>query len=244
MQVHEKPFQRMTYGHVLGYSAGIVDPPLAIEMVFKFPMSTSFIVAKPRLVEAKPRFIRAATGQVVDIQLAPEASKRQCVRPLELVGEQAEDTGEKQKGTSIYLIDLENVKRYARTKTDLTLREMELNSMYRAMDVDKQEFGITSDCIIQPEAYRSMLSELGDSQSEDRQKAFTACGLISRVHKLPLFRLKEKLKLLLIGSVLLERFGKANLNLEDFLTGERISNRAVVCPANNAGLIGALKNSR
>lgn len=238
VQVHEKPFQRMTYGHVLGYSAGIVDPPLAMEMVLKFPTSTSFIVAKPRLVEA----IRAATGHVVDIQLVPEASKRQCVRPLELVGEQAEDTGEKQKGTSIYLIDLENVKRYTRTKTDLTLREKELNFMYRAMDVDKQEFGVTSDCVIQPEAYRSMLSEQADSQSEDRHKAFTACGLVSRVQKLPLFRLKEKLKLLLIGSVLLEGFGEATLTLEDFVTGEKISNRAAVCPANNAGLIGALKN--
>jgi hypothetical protein len=71
------------------------------------------------------------------------------------VGEQAEDTVEKLKGKSIVFMDLENVRRYTRTKTDLALREKELN--FRAMDVEKQEFGITSDCTIQPEAYRSML---------------------------------------------------------------------------------------
>jgi hypothetical protein len=52
-----------------------------------------------------------------------------------------------------------NVRRYTRTKTDLALREKELNFRYRAMDFEKQEFGITSDCTIQPESYRSMLCE-------------------------------------------------------------------------------------
>jgi hypothetical protein len=34
-----------------------------------------------------------------------------------------------------------------------------------------------------------------------------ACGLISRVHGLPLFRSKDKLKTIMIGSVLLEGVG-------------------------------------
>jgi hypothetical protein len=41
------------------------------------------------------------------------------------VGEQAEDTVEKLKGKSIVFMDLENVRRYTRTKTDLALREKE-----------------------------------------------------------------------------------------------------------------------
>ena len=178
VQLHEKPQQFMTYGHCLGYSAGTVDPPLAIEEVFKFPSVTTYIIAKARLVGT----IRAAVGHAVDLLLGAEASKRQCVRPLGAVGEQAEDTGEKLKGTSIVFMDLENVRRYTRTKTDLALREKELNFCYRAMDVEKQEFGITSDCTIQPESYRSMLCEQGDTQTEERHKAFAACGLISRVH--------------------------------------------------------------
>jgi hypothetical protein len=75
VQVHEKPLQRMTCGHVLGHSAGTVDPPTVFEEVFKFPTSTTFIVAKPRLVLA----IRAATGPCIEVdkQLAAEVSKRQ-----------------------------------------------------------------------------------------------------------------------------------------------------------------------
>jgi hypothetical protein len=39
------------------------------------------------------------------------------------VGELAEDAEDKTKGTSLCLIDLENVKRFTTTKTDLALRE-------------------------------------------------------------------------------------------------------------------------
>jgi hypothetical protein len=82
------------------------------------------------------------------------------------------------------------------------------------MDVEKHEFGITSNCTIRPEAYRSMLCEQGDTQTEERHKAFAACGLIdSRVHRLPLFQSKDKLKTLMIGSVLLERVGEVTLTL-------------------------------
>jgi hypothetical protein len=72
-------------------------------------------------------------------------------------GKRSEDTGEKLKGTSsIAFMGLENVRRYTRTKTDLAPREKELNFCYRALSVEKQEFGITSDCTIQPEANVSM----------------------------------------------------------------------------------------
>jgi hypothetical protein len=124
----------------------------------------------------------------------------------------------------------------------LALREKELNLMYQTKDAEKQEFGISNVCVIQPEACRRMLSEQGDSQIEDRHKAFMACGLISRVQKLPLYRLKNKLKLLMIGSVMLEGADEATLTLEDFGSGEKISDISSVCPANNAGLLGALKN--
>jgi hypothetical protein len=185
VQLHERPQQFMTYGHCLGYSAGTLDLPLAIEEILKFPSASTYVLAKARLMAT----IRAAAGPEVDLQLGGEASKRQCVRQPGMAGERSEDTGEKMKGTSsIVFMDLENVRRYTRTKKDLALREKELNFCYRAMDVEKQEFGITSDCTIQLEPYRSMLCEQGDTQTEERHKAIAACGLISRVHRLPLFR--------------------------------------------------------
>jgi hypothetical protein len=120
VQLHEKPQKFITDGHCLGFSAGTVDLPLALQTIFKFPSATTYIVAKARLVTT----IRAAIGPVVDLQLGEEASKRQCIRKLGLAGEHAEDAGEKLKGTSsIVFIDLENVRRYTRTKTDLGLYE-------------------------------------------------------------------------------------------------------------------------
>jgi hypothetical protein len=47
---------------------------------------------------------------------------------------------------------------------------------------------------------------------------------------------------LMIGSVLLEGVGDVTLTLEDFVTGEKIATRAIVCPMSNAGMVGALKN--
>jgi hypothetical protein len=46
----------------------------------------------------------------------------------------------------------------------------------------------------------------------------------------------------MIGSVLLEGVGEVTLTLEDFVTGEKIATRAIVCPMSNAGMVGALKN--
>lgn len=238
VQVHEKPQARMTYGHCLAYSTGVTDRPVVIEGTLKFPTTVNFIVAKPRLVDA----IRAAVGPVVDIHEEAEAAKRQCVRPLVLVGEQAEGAGEKLKGTSFYLVDLEGVKHPTRTKTDIPQREKDLNFIFRAMDVLKWDYSISMDCVIQPEQYRSMLCEQGDTQTDDRHEAFMSCGLISRVQKLQMFSSKEKIKLLMIGSVLLEGGGEPTITLEDFVTGEKVSSKAAVCSSNNTGLIAAVKN--
>jgi hypothetical protein len=123
----------MTYGDCLGYSIGTLESPLAIDEIFKFPSMTTYIVAKARLVTT----IRASVGPAVDLQFGPGGSKRQCVRLPGYVGELAEDVGDKTKVTSRCLIDLENVKRFTRTKTDLALREKELHFYYRAMEVDR-----------------------------------------------------------------------------------------------------------
>ena len=85
-----------------------------------------------------------------------------------------------------------------------------------------------------------MLCEQGDTQAEDRHEAFITCGLISRVQRLQVFF--EKLKLLLTGAVLHKGSTEATLTFEDFVTGEKITSKPSICPSNNAGLIGALKN--
>jgi hypothetical protein len=75
---------------------------------------------------------------------------------------------------------------------------------------------MSTDLVLQPEAYRSMLCEQSISQIEDQHPAFTLCGLISRVQSLPLFSNEEKLKLLLTGSILIEGSSVPTLTLEDF----------------------------
>ena len=176
VHVHEKPQTRMTYGHVAGYSAGTVPLPIPVSTMVKFPSAASFLVAKPRLIAAEI----ASVGPEVDVLVEAEP-KRQCLRQPVSGGELADDAGEKQKGTSTYLLDLDGVKHPTRNKTDIAQRERDLYFVFRAMDPEKLEYSISTDLVLQPELYRSMVCEQGDTQSDDRHSAFMSCGLISRV---------------------------------------------------------------
>lgn len=66
-------------------------------------------------------------------------------------------------------------------------------------------------------------------------------GLVNRVQKLLFFTKNEKLKLLLMGSILKQGSSESTLSLEDFSTGEKIASRATPCPNNNSGFFSALK---
>ena len=90
VQVHDRPQERMTYGHCLGYSAGAGERPVAVGALIKFPSQPQYLVAKPRLLAA----IRAAVplGQISGPE--GEGAKRLCVRQQVGVGELAEDSGE------------------------------------------------------------------------------------------------------------------------------------------------------
>jgi hypothetical protein len=110
------------------------------------------------------------------------------------------------------------------------------------MDPEKWEYSISTDLVLQPEAYRRMVCEQGDTQTDVQHLAFTACGLFSRVQSLALFSNKEKLKLMLVGSVLIEGSAEPSLSLEDFVMKEPISNRAAPCANHNSGMVAALKN--
>jgi hypothetical protein len=96
------------------------------------------------------------------------------------------------------------VKHYTRNKGDLAQREKEFYFLMRAMDLDRREYGITYDLVLQAEVHRRMLCEQGDTQAEDRLETFMSCGLISRVHRISVFSKTEKLKLILRGNVLLD----------------------------------------
>ena len=105
------------------------------------------------------------------------------------------------------------------------------------------DYSVTTDLTLQVEVYLSMLSEQeGDSRSEDRHEAFVSSALISRVQKLLVFTKNEKLKLLLVGSILKQGSSESTLSLENFSMGEMIASRATPCPNNNSGLVSALKS--
>jgi hypothetical protein len=238
VQLHERPQPLRTYGHVAAYSAGAPVRPLAVGATFKFPTVASFIVAKRELATA----IRATRGSELNPPVPVTAEKRQCIRLLGEEGELADDTGSRFRGTSSYLLDLNGVRHPTRNKSDIAVREKELHFMMRAMEKERREYGITSDLALQAEVYRRMICEQGDTQAEDRIPTFMSCGLISRIHRLQFFQKTEKLKLLLMGCVLLEGSDEPTLNLEDFVTQEKISTRSTPCTSNNVGLVSALKN--
>ena len=130
VQVHEKLQERMTYGHCLGYSAGVGERPAAVGALVKFPSQPHYLVAKSRLLAA----IRAAVPLGQDSGPDVECAKRPCIRQLVGVGEQAEDSGERAKGTSNIIVDLDGGRHTTRTKTDISQREKDLYFVFRAMD--------------------------------------------------------------------------------------------------------------
>jgi hypothetical protein len=236
-QLNRIPQLRCTYGHCAAYSAAAPYRPVEVAAVFKFPTIVSYIVASTELAAA----VRAVRGAEVDLPLQQTQEKRQCVRQLEELGELAEEAGSRPKGMSNYLLDLAGKKMFTRYKTDIAQREEDLGFIFRAMDKTKMDYSVSTDLLLQVEVYRSMLCEQGDTRAEDRHSAFISCGLISRVHRLPSFTKTEKLKLLLVGSVLKQ--GSADtLLLEDFVTTEKITSKPTTCPNNSAGLVAALKN--
>ena len=62
------------------------------------------------------------------------------------------------KGTSTYLLDLEGVKRPTRNKTDILQREKDTHFVFWVMDTENLDYRISTDLVLQPEAYRSMVS--------------------------------------------------------------------------------------
>ena len=239
IRIHVRPQPRLTYGQCMAYSYGTSEQLIPIGAFIKFPSAANYLVAKPEMVELMKDSIQPNVRRSLS-DTTP--AKRVCIRPLDTGGEQAEDPGDKPKGTFTYLLDLEGVKRTTRNKNDIPQREKDLHFVFRAMDSGKWDYSISTDLVLQPEAYRSMVCEQADTQTEDQHPAFTACGLMSRVQTLLIFSNKEKLKLLLIGSVLIEGSGEPTLTLDDFVTKETISNGAAPCPSHNAGIVSALKN--
>ena len=199
IQIHGTPQLRMTYGHYLEYSLGVADRAVPLGTLLKFPATANYIIAGPELLaEIRNTVVRAPQSSS-----GVEPSKRPCIRPLEVGGELAEDAIEKPKGASQYLLDLDNVRHVTRNKTDIHQREKDLYFTFRAMDIEKWDYSISSDVVLQPKEYLSMLSEQGDTRSGNRHLAFTACGLISMVFKLEILHNTGKVKLLLTGSVML-----------------------------------------
>jgi hypothetical protein len=237
LQLCTKPQPRSTYCYVAGYSDDVIDRPVATGAKIRFPSATNYVVAKKDLLDA----IWDASGDGVGI--AGGSAKRVCVRQPEEGGELAgAAVVEKVKGAyPLMMTDLDEVTYPTRNKTDLVQRERELFLLLRMMDVDKREYVMTTDMVIQPEVYRSTLCEMSDSQPEDVHPAFAACSLISRMQGLTVFRDKVKLKLLLTGSVLLDNTTEPSISLDDFVTSTRISNKSTACLSNNIGMVGALE---
>jgi hypothetical protein len=179
VQLVAKPQTLCTYGLCTAYSAGISVRPLPVGASFKFPSLAFYIVAQRELATAVQRTRSDLTAEVA-------AEKRQCVRQLGEEGELTDIPGKRKstKGTFTYLLDLNRMNHYTRNKGDLAQREKEFYFLMRAMELDRREYSITYDLVLQAEVYRRMLCEQGDTQAEDRMKIFMSRGLISRVHRI------------------------------------------------------------
>ena len=161
----------MTYGECLAYSVGMLNQPLPVGTLIKFPSATKFVVARPRLLAILPTSSSATVTQDV-----AATAKRPCIRQPGTGGELAEDSTDKPKGTLQYLLDLDGNKHFTRNKSELNQREKDLFFVFRAMDTVKWDYSISSDMVLQAEEYRSMINEQGDTRSGNRHGSFMSRG--------------------------------------------------------------------
>lgn len=117
VQLHERPQPIRPYGYCVAYSDGVLDRPMAVGAMLRFPPLPQFVVAKRDLEVA----VRAARPDM-DIVTDRCPDKRHCVRPLKGVAELTDDS--RAQGTII--VDLDGVGHFTRSKTDLQTREREL----------------------------------------------------------------------------------------------------------------------
>ena len=108
VRLNFRPQPRLTYGHCMAYSDGIDERSVPVGTAFKFPSVSNYLVAKPELVTLL-RNMSVPSVRVFGSDTLP--AKRVCLRLLEFEGELAEESADKLKGTSTYLMDLEGVRR-------------------------------------------------------------------------------------------------------------------------------------
>lgn len=110
----------ISYGHCVAYSAQIADKLLAIGEVFKFSTIASFIIAERQLSAVALSAGGLEVGVIGDL---PTDKRRQCVRPLVELGELADETGMKSKGTSVYPLDLNGNTLFTRNNSNIPQRK-------------------------------------------------------------------------------------------------------------------------
>ena len=232
------PQPLMTYAICLAYSNEASEKIVPIGQLVRFPSPLHFVVAKTYVVDrlAELSVIRNGKTPPVDTD---SSVKRPCIRPLGFNGEPAELSSD--KGMCKFILDLDGRKYPTRNKSDLTQREKDLGFIFRSLDEKRWEFAMSTDYLLQPEEYRSMIIDQGKTRADHRHKAFESCGFLDKIQSLDIVQKTSSLKLLLTGSFLVEG-SSPTLSLEDFTDSERISVSTSVCLEQNRPLVAALRN--
>lgn len=232
------PQRIMSYAICLAYSEGAVGRVVPVGHLVKFPTPSHFVEATAFIVGRLAAM--STTVPPVDALSDPgESSKRPCIRTPVLSGELTESNSD--KGMSKFIMDLDGCKYPTRNKTDLTQREKDLGFVFRALDIKRWEFVMGTDYLLQPEEYRSMIIDQGKTRDDHRHRAFETCGFLDRVQSLGIVQKTPKLKLLLVGSFMIEG-SSPTLTLDDFVDGDKICIATGVCLEQNRPMVAALRN--
>jgi hypothetical protein len=98
IRVNFRPQPRLTYAQCIAYTDGFEELPVPVGTTFKFPSVTNYLVAKPELVAE----LRNTSVPYLGVF---SSDNLQAKRPLDSGGELAEESEEKLKGTSTYLLE-------------------------------------------------------------------------------------------------------------------------------------------
>lgn len=219
-----------SFAEVIGFTNDIVNRPLEVGLTVQFPTPDFFLVAKGDLL---------ASVQLRHSDATEPEAKRLKAAQLVGGGELTSLSGER---AIMYITDLDGGKHATRNKSELFVRERDMNLGFRVVDPERWPHLMGGDWVLQPAEYARTITEQGRTRTQHRDAAFQTCGLLVRIEELEFTSKTEKLRSLMTGNVYGDGKG-TSIEIHDFeALGSPISTTPGVDRFRNKNLIAALEN--
>lgn len=221
----------VAYVRCLGYLSDRVGAADLAHRRFKIESPTHFLVAAGDFAAIAARMRLEKPGNDRAGQTEPR-EKRQASGAQEAGGERTEG----EKGGGYVLVTRDGVRLQIRDKSNLQARCDQLEFMWRAAERGLWKHMSGSGYKLQAEAYWKVIQEEAEALEQPIGSVFLRAGKVSLLNGTAIATSTKALEQFLIGG-----FGEAELSLDSFCAGSRLSTSAHPCVLQNAPLVSAVE---